>query len=176
MNKKNSLLLILALIIGIVLFFVSNQTEGPDMTNVIIVGTNAEFRPFTFINEQNEIVGFDIDVVNEVARRLGKTTMIKDLSFDMLIPEAQNGYIRMIAAGMTATPERAEQIFFTTPYLQGEPLVVVTRKENPINSLEDLKHHEVIVNEGYTADAYISAQPDIVVKRLPSPTESFMDL
>lgn len=142
----------------------------------LIIGTNAEFPPFTFINDQNEIVGFDIDIAKEVAHRLGKTIDIKDRSFDMLIPEAHNGSVHIIAAGMTATPERALQIIFTKPYLSGEPLVVLTLAQNPITRIEDLYGKEVIVNEGYTADAYVSARPEILVKRLPAPAEAILDL
>jgi polar amino acid transport system substrate-binding protein len=175
MNKTNIILLTAAIVLGIYLFL-SQKTADTTDKNLIIVGTNAEFPPFTFINERNEIVGFDIDIAAQVIKRMGKTIEIKDRSFDMLIPEAQNGSVHILAAGMTATPERAQMIDFTRPYLKGEPLVVITLKQHPITALSDLKNHEVIVNEGYTADAYMSAQPDIQIKRLPSPAESMLDL
>jgi ABC-type amino acid transport substrate-binding protein len=150
--------------------------EHPKPIDVLIVGTNAEFPPFTFINEQNEIVGFDIDIAREVATRMGKPIEIKDRSFDMLVPEAQNGSVHLLAAGLTATPERALQIIFTKPYLAGEPLVVLTLAHNPIHQISDLAGKEVIVNEGYTADHYVSNMPDVIIKRLPSPTEAILDL
>lgn len=175
MNKTNIILLTAAIVLGIYLFLSQKTADATDK-NLIIVGTNAEFPPFTFINERNEIVGFDIDIAAQVIKRMGKTIEIKDRSFDMLIPEAQNGSVHILAAGMTATPERAQMIDFTRPYLKGEPLVVITLKQHPITALSDLKNHEVIVNEGYTADAYMSAQPDIQIKRLPSPAESMLDL
>ncbi len=163
------------------MYYISQKSNAPIKksaadSSIIIVGTNAEFPPFALIDEQQEITGFDIDIAKEVVQRMGKSIEIKDRSFDMLIPEAQNGSIHIIAAGMTATPERAQQIIFTKPYLKGEPLVVITLKKNPIQSLDDLKGKEVVVNEGYTSDTYISSKPDIHIKRLPAPAESFMDL
>lgn len=179
MNKK--LIPILAAIIAAVSIYFITQKEpltkkSSAASDTIIIGTNAEFPPFSLINEQNQIVGFDIDIATEVIKRLNKKMEIKDRSFDMLIPEAQNGSIHIIAAGMTATPERAKQIIFTKPYLKGEPLVVITLKKNPIASLDDLKGKEVVVNEGFTADTFMTSKPGILIKRLPAPAESFMDL
>jgi len=178
MNTKNIALLTLCLAGGFALYKFNAKKAEPAHANndTIIVGTNAEFPPFTFINEDNEIVGFDIDIAKEVIKRMGKTIEIKDRSFDMLIPEAQNGSIQIIAAGMTATPERAQQIIFTQPYLKGDPLVIITLKKNLISTISDLTNHEVIVNEGYTSDTYMSGQPGVIIKRLPSPAESFLDL
>lgn len=176
MNKTNIILLSLALALSAYLFLAKKQPLHIADSNTIIVGTNAEFPPFTFINEDNEIIGFDIDIAKEVVNRMGKMIEIKDRSFDMLVPEAQNGSVHILAAGMTATPDRAKIINFTTPYLKGEPLVVITLKPNSITKIEDLINREVIVNEGYTADAYMSAQPGVIIKRLPSPAESMLDL
>lgn len=177
MNTKTILIIISTLIVASTAYvMITKKPCAHADANTIIVGTNAEFPPFTFINEQNQIVGFDIDIATEIAKRLGKKMEIKDRSFDMLIPEAQNGSVHIIAAGMTATQERAEQIIFTKPYLKGEPLVIVTLKKNPITSIDDLNGKDVLVNEGFTADAYISARPSIKVKRLPAANESFMDL
>src|SRR5437016_11928204 len=64
----------------------------------LIVGTNAEFPPFAFYQER-KIVGFDITVLNEIARRLGKKVSIKDLPFDALIPEIQLNKIHLIIGG-----------------------------------------------------------------------------
>lgn len=176
MNKTNIILITLAAALGIYFMVAKKQPQPIVDSNVIIVGTNAEFPPFTFINEHNEIVGFDIDIAKEVVKRMGKTMEIKDRSFDMLIPEAQNGSVHILAAGMTATPDRAQIINFTSPYLKGEPLVAITFKHNKINRIEDLINHEVVVNEGYTSDAYMSTQPGVIIKRLPSPAEAMLDL
>lgn len=179
MNQKNIILIIIAIVLGVVVYKFIKKPTAPTDINTLIVGTNAEFPNFTFRNEQNEIVGFDIDIAKEVAQRLGKKIEIIDRSFDMLIPEAQNGFVHIIAAGMTATPERANQIIFTKPYLKGEPLVIVTLKKNPIIGIDDLTGKEVIVNEGFNADTYITsiaASKGIKIKRLPAIAESFMEL
>lgn len=144
--------------------------------SVLIVGTNAEYEPFSFI-ENNEIVGFDIDVITEVANRLGKKIEFKDMPFDALLPKIQFGDIQIIAAGLTATPEKAKKILFTKPYLTGDPLVVISLAKNPVvTSLKDLDGKEVVVNEGYTADLYMSTIPGPLIKRLATPAEGFLAL
>jgi polar amino acid transport system substrate-binding protein len=176
---KNLGIILTALTAAFSIYWLTNKATRSHATtseSVLVVGTNAEFPPFTTINEQNQIVGFDIDIATEVAKKLNKTMEIKDRSFDMLIPEAQNGSVHIIAAGMTATPERAKQLIFTKPYLKGEPLVVVTLKKNPITSIDDLNGKSVVVNEGYTADTYMSARPEVNIKRLPAPAESILEL
>src|SRR5690606_5895383 len=86
--------------------------------SVIRVVTSADFKPMAFI-DGDDIVGFDIDVVKEIARRLNKQIEIQDMPFELLIPQIQLGSIQLIAAGMTVTPERSERVFFTEPYLTG---------------------------------------------------------
>lgn len=177
MKYKNIFALVFSIIlISLSAIWIMKHQIKPLPNDTLIVGTNAEFPPYTYINDKGEIVGFDIDIAKEVAHRLGKKIEIKDMSFDGLIPEITRGSIQVIAAGMTATPERAQRIIFTKPYLKGEFLVVITLKQHPITKIEDLKGKEVVVNEGYTADSYISAIPGIEVKRLPTPIEAMLDL
>ena len=174
MKKITSIALAL-LATSLFLFWYIVKKESNVDENTLIVGTNAEYPPFTFI-EKGEIVGFDISIVNEVIKRLGKKMILKDMAYDMLIPEIQLGKIHLIAAGMTASEKRAKQVFFTKPYYKDDPLVAITLKKNPISSVDDLTGKEVIVNEGYTADVYMSSLKGPIIKRLPAPAESLLDL
>lgn len=141
----------------------------------IIVGTAAEFPPFEYVHN-DQIVGFDIDLIEEVIRRLGKKMVLKDMPFTTLIPQLQNGSIHIIAAGISPTPERAQLVLFTKPYLETDPLVVISSAKNPIHSLNDLKNKIVLVNEGFTAERFMSTVPDIDLKRLPTVSDAFLSL
>jgi len=176
--KNKSIIITTSLVIGItaLLYYKIKNAPLPTLKDVILVGTNAEFPPYTFIDFQGRIVGFDIDIATQVVKALGKKMEIKDRSFDMLIPEAQTGSIHVIAAGIAPTLERAHHLIFTKPYLQGEPLVVVTLNKNPITTINDLQGKEVVVDEGYTSDNYASTLAGVHVKRLPGPAESVLDL
>lgn len=147
-----------------------------DTHDVLIVGTNAEYPPFSFI-DNDRIVGFDIDIVHEIARRLDQSIHIQDMPFDLLLPKVQLGDIHLVAAGMTMTPERALRVNFTTPYLTHDPLLIITLASHaPLEQIKDLEGKIVVVNEGYTADVYLSQFNKIMVRRLASPSEAFLAL
>lgn len=135
--------------------------------DTIIVGTNAEFQPSSF-KQDEDITGFDIDVITEVLKRLNKKIVLKDMPFDALLPEIQLGNIHVIAAGITPTQERAQRALFTRPHLSGNPLVIISQKNNLITSIDDLAGKTVVVNEGYVADSYVSEYPAINLIRLSS--------
>lgn len=179
LNRMRKLYLILSIlviaIIGIRVFR-SLQHTSHLKESALLVGTSADYPPFSFLKDGN-IVGFDIDVIKAVAERLHKKIEIKDIPFDMLIPEIQLGKIHLIAAGMTQTPARAERVLFTRPYIQGDKLLVLSPKNKPaIRSLEDLTNKEVLVNDGYTADLYMSKLKGPIIKRLKTPAEAFLAL
>jgi polar amino acid transport system substrate-binding protein len=164
MNIRNIILLsILIIVSGVVWYVMQKKPSYTIPNNVLIVGTNAEFPPFSFI-EDNTIVGLDIDIAKEVAQRLHKTIELKNMSFDALIPALQLGSIHMIAAGMTPTPERAKRVLFTKPHMTGDTLVIVSLKENPFTSLDALKDKTIVVNQGYTADSFMSDKPVNLVR------------
>lgn len=138
----------------------------------LIVGTNAEFPPFTFVQDR-KIVGFDIDVANEVAKRLGKEIEFRDMPFDALIPEVILGHVDFVAAGMSYTEERAKRVFFTKCYLGTDPLVVFStiKKRASYNGLEG---KTVVVVEGFTSDQLMSKKEGIHLMRLNNQTDAFL--
>ncbi len=167
-NIYRSILIILSIIALTVWYTKRKKTIPQTTTNTLIVGTNAEFPPFSFI-ENNTVVGFDIDIIKEIAQRLGKKIIIKDMPFDALIPEIQLGNIQAIAAGMSPTPARTKRIFFSKPYLTDNPLVIITlANKRPIMGVTDLTGKEVAVNEGYSSDLYMSTIKGPILTRLSS--------
>ena len=142
----------------------------------LAVGTAADFPPFAFF-EDDKMVGFEIDIVNEVAKRLGKEIEIENRPFDILLTELQSGRLQVVAAGLTATEERAKRVNFTKPYLKGEPFVVMTLKKHPaITDMKDLNGKSVIVNDGYTADMYMSEIKGPLLTRRQAPAEAILAL
>jgi polar amino acid transport system substrate-binding protein len=170
MNKiKLCFLIALIFLTSAAFWYTSKNTHHEnDSLETIIVGTNAEFEPFSF-KKDNEVVGFDIDVITEVLKRLNRKMVLKDMPFDALIPELQLGTVHVIAGGITPTKERAKRTLFTKPHLDGDYLAIITLKNGPdIHSLADLYGKKVIVNEGYTADAFMTTQQGPLVTSLSS--------
>lgn len=138
----------------------------------LIVGTNAEFPPFTYI-ENKTIVGFDIEIASEVAKRLGKPIQFKDMPFDALIPDVTFGHVDFVAAGLSYTEERAKRVLFTKSYISQDPFVILSKQKL---SLDDLKNKTVVVIEGFTADHFMSSKEGVQLIRLPSQADGFMAL
>ena len=128
MNKTVPILLTSLLASIIAVWYLANKSHSSTQkipANVLVVGTNTEYAPFSFV-EDNNPTGFDIDLIHEIAKRMNKTIELKDMPFDALIPAMQLGSIQVIAAGITPTAERAQRIIFTKPYLVGDPLLIVS--------------------------------------------------
>lgn len=175
--KKSFLTLFFIVAIFSLIFWISRiqPPTCPDIPEVIIIGTSADYQQMSF-KQDGMIVGFDIDVVTEVVNRLGKKLEFRDMPFELLVPQLQLGTIHVIAAGMTATPERAKRVIFSKPYLGHDPLWVITLAQHPLTSLKDLEGQEVIVNQGYTADIYMSKLPNINLRRLPTVADALLAL
>ncbi len=96
-----------------------------ESTGTLIVGTNAEFEPFEYRNDKNEIVGFDMDLMKYIGAELKMEIQIEDMNFDALIAALQTGKIDVIAAGMTNTEERRENVNFSQDYYESTQAIIV---------------------------------------------------
>ncbi len=179
MIHKNQILFLISLLsislVGWMLIHKKNQTTPDTLHSTIIVGTNAEYPPFSFM-ENKMVVGSEIDIVNEIARRLGKKIIFQNMPFDALLPQIQLGSIQIIAAGMTPTAERAKQVFFTPSHIDNDILVMVSLKDKPVTNVKELQDKRVVVNEGYTADYYVSSLKIPTVIRLSTIEEALLAL
>lgn len=122
----------------------------------IIVGTEATFPPFEFFDDDDKIVGFDIDVIMFIAKELGWDVKIVDRNFDTLPVDLAVGEVDVVIAGMTITAERAAQVDFSNPYYDASQVIVVRSNETRINSVEDLADMKIAVQMG-TTGAYEAA-------------------
>ncbi|MFO8078288.1 MAG: basic amino acid ABC transporter substrate-binding protein [Thermoplasmatota archaeon] len=125
--------------------------------NTIVIGTSADFAPFEYIDENTgNIVGFDIDMVKSILQDAGYKVEVKDISFDSLIPSVQGGKIDVIAAAMTITESRAEQIDFTDPYYEADQSILVeSDTELNLNSAQDLQNFTVGAQTGTTGAQWV---------------------
>ena len=139
----------------------------------LIMATNAQFPPFEWFDDDGNIVGFDVDIANAIARRLGLTLRIEHMSFDAIITAVQTGPPNQIGvAAITITEERAQAVNFTVPYFETELVVIVT-EDSDIQSLDDLEGRVVGVQLGTTSDIFVENSPlfDDEPIRLTSPPD-----
>ena len=122
--------------------------------NELVLVTEAGCAPYEYY-EEGKIVGVDIDIANEIAKELGKELVIKDVSFDFVINEVKSGKADFAAAGISITPERAEEVDFTMEYTVSNQVVVVKKRSN-IKNFDDIKDKKIAVQLGTVADLYAS--------------------
>lgn len=126
----------------------------------LIIGVDDTFAPMGFLDENNNLVGFDIDMANAVAEKLGVTVEFQVINWDMKEQELNQGNVDLIWNGYSVTDERKEQVNFTDPYLDNEQ-VVVTMADSGITSLEDLAGKVVAAQINSSAVEALDANPEI---------------
>jgi len=166
--KIKNIILILLPIFFVSIFYKKYHVKQKKDPNILVVGTSADYPPYEFIDTKtSEIIGLDIDVINQVALHLNKKIIIKNMPFTSLIFALLAGDIDLIAAGMSPTDRRAKFVKFTDKYLSGDYFVIVSRKDKFLpQSLSDLIGKRVVVNSGHTAEAFIAKQDGIDLIRL----------
>lgn len=113
------------------------------------IGTSPDYPPYESLDKQNNVIGFDVDLMQAVADKLGVKLDIVQTSFDSLIPALQAKKFDVMAAGVTVTDKRKEVVDFSTPYIVGSDSIVINKNNAfPVTKLEDLKGKKVATQIG----------------------------
>ncbi|MEI6100955.1 MAG: amino acid ABC transporter substrate-binding protein [Eubacteriales bacterium] len=123
----------------------------------LILGLDDSFPPMGFKDESGKIVGFDIDLATEVAKRMGVELKLQPIDWKAKEMELNNKNIDVIWNGLSITEDRLKTMLFSKPYMENKQIVVVLQKSK-IEKLADLKGKQVAVQDGSSAqDALKSA-------------------
>ncbi len=143
------------------------------------IATEAGYKPFEYRNSDGELVGFDIDIGNELCKRLERKCVWIDQSFDSLIPGLKARKFDLANSTMTATEARAKIIDFSTP-MYIVPVKLMVKKGSGLQpTAESLKGKRVGVQQGTTMETYANkhwAPNGVNVVSYPSYTNAFVDL
>lgn len=129
----------------------------------LVIATTADYPPYEWHlvkDGKDEIVGFDIDIANEIATELGVELIVKDMDFDGLIPALSTGKVDLVIAGMNPTPERAESVDFTDIYVTTKDVVLIRKEDGEKytspESLNDAKWatQKSTIQEDFLKEAY----------------------
>jgi polar amino acid transport system substrate-binding protein len=120
-----------------------------------VVGANIGNVPWEFQDAQGKFVGFEIDLVNEVAKRAGKTVQVENIPFNGLFAAVQSGRIQIAISSITITPKRLESLAFAQPYYDSDQSLSVL-KTSKVGKLEDLADKTVGVDTGSTGDMWVT--------------------
>lgn len=138
----------------VILFLLVFLTACGKNDKQLIVATEAGFAPYEYY-EAGEIVGVDIDIVREIAKKLNKELVIKDVAFDSIINEVKSGKADIGAAGISYNAERALEVDFSINYTTSNQVVIV-KKDGNIKKISDIKDQKIAVQLGTIADSYLT--------------------
>ncbi|WP_028562773.1 substrate-binding periplasmic protein [Paenibacillus pinihumi] len=144
----------------------------------IVIGTGGNYRPFNYMNEKNELIGFDIEWGKIIAEGLGVKPEFVTGQFSGLTPGLLAGKFDILLAGVNVTDERKKSVDFTEPYARDGVVAVINREggNNPAD-IHDLKDKVVGVIGGATAQAVVKNIGGYKeMKEYPGGTELFKDL
>jgi len=157
----------------------ANESGDQNQKPVLKVGTNATFPPFE-MQENNEFVGFDMDLIRAIGEEMGYTVQINHMDFKALIPALGNNKIDAAIAGMSITPERLESVDFTEAYFNAGLIIAVRNDNETIKTTEDLKGKKLAAQNGTIGAAYcdsVKAQdPKTEVRVFDDIGAAFMEL
>ncbi|GKT21437.1 amino acid ABC transporter substrate-binding protein [Acidovorax sp. SUPP3334] len=128
----------------------SAQQAAPAAVTRIVVGLDDNFPPMGFRDEKNTLVGFDIDMAREAAKRMGVEVEFKPIDWSAKEAELSGQRVDALWNGLTITPERKQNIAFTAPYMENHQIVVVSAK-SAIKTKADLAGKVVGAQEGSSA-------------------------
>jgi polar amino acid transport system substrate-binding protein len=139
MNHRYSIALILVLLMSVLLFSSGCTSQGPSgekpatptaQAKTYVVGIDAEYPPYSFIDSNGTATGFDVESMRWIAAKEGFNVTFQPTAWDGIIPSLQAGKLDIIYSGMTITDERKEKVSFSIPYLKINQSVAVHKDSN----------------------------------------------
>ena len=136
--------IVIIAVIGVIIFSVQGEENNE---NTFVLGMDDSFPPMGFRNENNELVGFDVDLAREVCNKLGMELKVQTISWAAKEQELDSGNIDCIWNGFGYTEERNEAMTLSEPYIKDASIFFV-RSDSEYTSQEDLKGKKIGVQSG----------------------------
>lgn len=140
------------ILVALMMIFLGGCADGPKDENVLKVGVSDDYPPFEFRNENNETVGFEIDMAKALGEQLGMEVEFVSTAFDTIFVGLESGNYDVIISAVSITPSRLESMLFTKPHLSNGQVVVTRTGAATVNAMEELSGLKVGVQLGTTAD------------------------
>lgn len=140
----------------------SSSTSSSGGGEKLTVGSDVPYPPFEeFGKSKTEFQGFDIELMEAIAEKIGREVEFQDTSFDTIFRDLAQGKFDAVASATTITKEREESVDFTNPYyLPSAQSIVISTGTTGINSAKDLAGKIVGVQQGTTGEEYVEEEID----------------
>lgn len=146
----------------------------------LIIGSDTTYPPMEFIDDNREIVGFDVDMMNEIANITNaEIEFVTFPNFDAIFAALANGEFDMVVSSVSVTEERKEIIDFSNPYLNIGQVITVRDDNTAITSVDDLQNAELVGVQGGTTGEQAALEAGVAesqIKRYDTIDLAFQDL
>lgn len=134
----------------------SGATDASGEAETIYIGTQNNFPPFCYRDEDNVLKGYEIDFINAVFEHLPEYKVeFIDGDWGTIIPNLESNRTQIIADNVSWSEERAERYYLSDPYFACEVKIIRRKDDNDINTFEDLKGKTVELMSGYAINDVI---------------------
>lgn len=140
-------------------------------TKSLVEVMDQSYPPFSFLNEKNEMDGFDVDVAKEVAKRLGVTLKIETPSWEVVTAGNWRGRWDVCICSMTPDKQKAQVLDFVAHYYSSPAVLITTAANGAINSVKDLNSKRIGVEQGSSYERYL--QKGLVIEASDHPAVSY---
>lgn len=131
------------------------SAPAPAPAKVLVVGTDAAYAPFESQNDKGEIVGFDIEVVQAVAKKAGLEVKFVNTPWEGIFNALNQGDRDLLVSSITITEERKQTMDFSKPYFDAQQLIAV-KENSKVAKFDDLKKLKIGVQTGTTGDEVVT--------------------
>jgi polar amino acid transport system substrate-binding protein len=159
LKRLLSLIVVAALLLSVVSLAACSKKS-----TTYIVATDATWPPFEYVNDQNQIVGFDIDLMNAIADKAGIKIEFQNVAFDPLLAGMAQGTYDMAISSITITADRAKSMLFSDPYYVAGQMIVVQKNNTSITSDDSLAGKTLGAQLGTTGESLANDVPNAKVK------------
>lgn len=154
----------------------SEPATGSEGDKVYVVAMDASFPPMEFVDENKEIVGFDVDLLTAIAEEMDFQFEIKNTAWDGIFAGLESGDYDVIMSAVTILPYRQEEYDFTDPYINAGQAIVVRADDTEILGPDDLSGRNVGAQIGTTGAFAIQDIEGAVLKEYDSADLALLDL
>lgn len=166
---------LLLLLLSPVSLLAQTALERVRQSGELRVGTDATYPPFETV-EGDVYSGFDIDLMEAVAREVGVRARFINASFDGIFPALQNGSFDAVISSVTVTDERKATMLFTEPYYDSGQLIAVREETQGITAPDDLKGKTAGVQINTTAQYDLEKRAGVTVNKYNTIDLALLDL
>jgi polar amino acid transport system substrate-binding protein len=173
--KKRAFACIVVLMV-VVLLMVTALTGCKTQTGTLNWGTDPTYAPFEYADAANKPTGFDVELMEAIAVKMGRTSNLTSGAFDGLLLALQGKKFDAVCAAMTITPDREKEVLFSIPYYRADMGIMYNPAKNNITKPEDLVGKTVGVQTGTTGEIDAKLITGVKVNSYPDIQLATLDL